>query len=204
MSYIEHVFYGLVMAYIGLISPGMLNMTALKIRIHSNKIESVKFALGASLVVFFQAGIALFFADYFASNPQILENLKIAAVFVFFSLGLFFYLLSRKKMEIKTADKKHNYFLRGMGMSSLNMLAIPFYLGVSIYLVALGKITIAQPYIILFVFGTVIGSFLLFYTYIVFAKVIIKRISFIATNINIILSALFIILGILTLIKLLP
>jgi len=204
MSYIVHVFYGLVMAYVGLISPGMLNMTALKIRIHSNKTESVKFAFGASLVVFFQAGIALFFADYFASNPQVIENLKIAAVFVFFSLGLFFYLLSRKKMEIKATDKKRNYFLRGMGMSSLNMLAIPFYLGVSIYLVSLGKITIAQPYIFLFVLGTVIGSFLLFYTYIVFAKIIIKRISFIATNINIVLSMLFIILGILTLIKLLP
>ena len=203
MSYIEHVFYGLVMAYIGLISPGMLNMTALKIRIHSNKIESVKFALGASLVVFFQAGIALFFADYFASNPQILENLKIAAVFVFFSLGLFFYLLSRKKMEIKASDKNRNYFLRGMGMSSLNMLAIPFYLGVSIYLVSLGKITIAQPYIILFVFGTVIGSFLLFYTYILLAKFIIERAAFIAQNINYILSGLFFLLGIFTLIKIL-
>ena len=83
------------------------------------------------------------------------------------------------------------------------MLAIPFYLGVSIYLVSLDKIIIAQPYIILFVLGTVIGSFLLFYTYIIFAKVIIKRISFIASNINIVLSVLFIILGILTLIKLL-
>ena len=118
MNYIVHVFYGLVMAYIGLISPGMLNMTALKIRIHSNKIESVKFALGASLVVFFQAGIALFFADYFASNPKVIENLKIAAVFVFFSLALFFFFLSRKKMEVKATDKNRNYFLRGMGMSS--------------------------------------------------------------------------------------
>jgi len=203
MSYIVHVFYGVIMAYVGLISPGMLNMTALKIRIHSNKRDSVKFAFGASLVVFIQAGIALFFADYFSSNPKVIENLKITAVFVFFSLALFFYLLSRKKMKVKDTDKNHNYFLRGVGMSSLNMLAIPFYLGVSIYLVSLDKIIIAQPFIVLFVLGTVIGSFLLFYTYIVFAKIIIKRISFIATNINIVLSMLFFILGILTLIKLL-
>ena len=65
MSYIVHVLYGLIMAYFGLISPGMLNMTALKIRINTGKVESLKFALGASIVVFFQAGIALFFADYF-------------------------------------------------------------------------------------------------------------------------------------------
>jgi len=55
MSYIVHVFYGVVMAYFGLISPGMLNMTALKIRINVGKIESLKFSLGACIIVFFQA-----------------------------------------------------------------------------------------------------------------------------------------------------
>ncbi|MEX0582490.1 MAG: hypothetical protein WD185_02375, partial [Sneathiella sp.] len=57
-------------------------------------------------------------------------------------------------------------------------------------------IIIEQPYIILFISGASIGSFLLFYTYLFFAKIISKRISFIATNINIILSLLFLLLGI--------
>lgn len=204
MSYILHVLYGVVMAYFGLISPGMLNMTALKIRINSGKKESIKFALGASTIVFFQAGIALFFADYFAKNPKIIEILKIAGVFVFFALAIFFFILSRKKINAKTATTSKNYFIRGVAMSSVNMLAIPFYLGLSIYLVSVDRIIIVQPYIFLFVIGAAIGSFLLFYTYIYFAKIIVKKVSFIATNINIILSILFLGLGILTLIKLLP
>ena len=203
MSYIEHVFYGLIMAYFGLISPGMLNMTALKIRLNNSKIESVKFAIGASLVVFFQAGVALFFADYFVKNPKIIEILKIVGVFVFLALAVFFYFLSRKKIKTKDDESNKNYFTRGLAMSALNMLAIPFYLGVSLFLVSESKIVTIQPYILLFVIGAVIGSFLLFYTYILLAKIIIKKISFIATNINIILSLLFLILGILTLIKLL-
>ena len=203
MSYIEHVFYGLIMAYFGLISPGMLNMTALKIRIDNSKIESVKFAIGASLVVFFQAGIALFFADYFVKNPKIIEILKIVGVFVFLALAVFFYFLSRKKIKTKDDESNKNYFTRGFAMSALNMLAIPFYLGVSLFLVSESKIFTIQPYILLFVTGAVLGSFLLFYTYILLAKIIIKKISYIATNINIILSLLFLILGILTLIKLL-
>ena len=73
MSYIVHILYGVIMAYFGLISPGMLNMTALQIRINVGKIESLKFAFGASIIVFFQAGIALFFADYFAKNLKIIE-----------------------------------------------------------------------------------------------------------------------------------
>ena len=203
MGYIIHVFYGVVMAYFGLISPGMLNMTALKIRINVGKIESLKFSLGASIIVFFQAGIALFFADYFTKNPQIIEILKIAGVFVFFALAVFFFLLSRKKITTTNDSENKNYFMRGLIMSSVNMLAIPFYLGVSIYLVSVNKIIIIQPYIFLFVIGAVIGSFLIFYTYIVLAKIIIKKLTFIATNINIILSILFFLLGILTLIKLL-
>ena len=191
------------MAYFGLISPGMLNMTALQIRINVGKIESLKFAFGASIIVFFQAGIALFFADYFAKNLKIIEILKILGVFVFFALAIFFFFLSRKKMKTNSKSTNQNYFVRGLVMSSVNMLAIPFYLGLSIYLVSVNKIVMQQPYIFLFVISASIGSFLLFYTYIFFAKIIIKKISFIATNINIILSILFIILGIFTLIKLL-
>ena len=203
MSYFTHVLYGVVMAYVGLISPGMLNMTALKTRIDVGKAESLKFALGASIIVFFQAGIALYFADYFAKNPRVIEFLKTAGVFVFFALAVFFFLLSRKKMAANSKSGKGNYFLKGIMMSSVNMLAIPFYLGLSIYLVSINKIIIEQPYIFLFIIGAAIGSFSLFYTYVIFAKIIIKKVSFIATNINIILSILFLGLGILTLIRLL-
>lgn len=202
MTYFLHVFYGIAMAYVGLISPGMLNMTVLKTRLNVGKIESVKFALGAAVIIFFQAGIALFFAEFLIENPKVIAFLKMAGVFVFFILAIFFFMLSRKKMEAKRKISKGNYFFKGMAMSSVNMLAIPFYLGISIYLGSINKIIIEQPYIFLFILGAAIGSFLLFYTYIFFAKVISNKISFIATNINIILSLLFLSLGIYTLIKL--
>jgi hypothetical protein len=191
------------MAYFGLISPGMLNMTALKIRINTGKFESIKFAVGASVVVFIQAGIALYFADYFLKNPAIINTLKVSAIFVFIILSVFFFMLSRKKLNPKVTNAKGNFFLKGIGMSAINMLAIPFYLGLSIYLTSIDKLIIAQPYILLFVFGAGLGSFLIFYTYILFANIIIKKVSFIARNINLLLSSLFLVLAIFTLIKIL-
>jgi threonine/homoserine/homoserine lactone efflux protein len=202
MIYFLHIFYGVLMTYFGLISPGMLNMTALKIRLSNGKSESIKFALGASVIVFLQAGIALFFADFFVKNPKVIEILKTAGAFVFLLLSLVFFLLSRKKMGAGTSNTKGNYFLKGIGMSSINMLAIPFYLGISIFLASENKISIEQPFIMLFVFGAALGSYLLFYTYIRFADYINKKIGFIAKNINLILSILFLILGIVTMIKL--
>ena len=132
MEFIQHVFYGLIMSYLGLISPGMLNMTTLKIRLNNGRNESLKFAVGASLVVFIQAGIALFFADVFVKNPTIIETLKIIAVIVLFALSLFFFWLSRKKFKSNTTNGSGKFFIKGILMSSINMLAIPFYLGVPV------------------------------------------------------------------------
>ena len=201
MDIVAHIFYGSFMAYFGLISPGMLNMTALKIRISIGKTQSIQFAAGAALIVFFQAGIALFFADVLVQNPSIIETLKIIGIIVFFLLSFFFYKLSKKKTKTQQSVKASNYFLKGVGLSSINMLAIPFYLGVSIFLASKEKITIQMPNIIYFIIGAALGSFLLFMSYIKFADIIVKRISFIAKNINIILSLLFFALGIFTFFK---
>lgn len=201
MNYIIYFFYGVLMAYFGLISPGMLNMTSLKIRMMVGITESFKFAAGAALIVLFQSGIAVLFADYFVENPQIIKFLKMTGVFVFTILAVFFFNLSRKELKLATTNKRGNYFLRGMGMSLINMLAIPFYLGMSIYLASINKIDIDKPAILLFVTGASVGSFLLFLTYILFAKYIGNKVSFIAKNINIILSLLFVFLAIITFFK---
>lgn len=185
-----------------MISPGMLNMTALKFRIENGTIESFKFALGASIIIFLQAGIALFFADYFVKNPEIIENLKIAGIFIFFILSVFFYSLSKKRINPKTSSTKGNFFLKGIIMSALNMLSIPFYLAISIFLANKEHIVIRQPYIMFFIFGVFLGALLLFYTYVHFAKLITQKVSFIAKNINLILSGLFMVLGIMTLVRL--
>lgn len=203
MTYFLHVFYGVLLAYFAMISPGMLNMTALKVRIDAGKLESFKFSLGAAIIIFLQAGIALFFADYFVKNPDIIEYLKMAGVVVFFGLAIFFYSLSKKKIKPETKSGKGNFFFKGVFMSFLNMLSIPFYLAITIYLASENKIIIEQPYIMLFVFGVFLGALLLFYTYIYFADFITTKVSFIAKNINLILSGLFVVLGIMTLVRLL-
>ena len=201
MIYLQHILFGILMAYVGLISPGMLNMTALKIRLQGSKKESLLFSFGASVIVFFQAGIALYFADYLLKNAEVIEYLKIAGVVVFFILSILFYKMARKKVNSDKLNTSTNNFIKGVGMSVINMLAIPFYLGTSIFLASEGQITIEHPYILFFILGATAGSFLLFFTYVALAKIIEKRISFIARNINFILSALFLLLGILALYK---
>lgn len=203
MTYFTHIIFGILIAYLAMLPPGMLNMTALKIRIDFDRSGSVKFSIAAAIVVLFQAGIALFFADYFSQNPKIISVLEQTGVFVLFALAIFFYILSRKKIKPEAKSGRGNFFMKGLIMSMLNMLSIPFYLAISIFMVSKGYLIIEQPYMSLFVLGTFIGALLLFFTYIYFAKLIMSKVSFIARNINLILSSVFVVLGLITLIRLL-
>ncbi len=202
MDYIIHILLGILATFIGLLAPGMLNMTAVQITVEKSQKESRLFSMGAASIILVQASIALFFANYLSQNPSVIESLEIGGIFVFFALAIFFFLKTRTKLNIKKKKgKEENYFVRGVLMSSMNMLAIPFYLGISTFLGAEGYLKMESSYISAFVFGAMFGAYLLFFTYIAFANVIIKRANFIAQNINYILSFLFLALGIWTWMK---
>lgn len=201
MQYLMHIALGYVMAFLSLTPPGMLNMTSVRTALEKGPRSGMWFALGAAMVVIPQAFIALVFARYFAEHPEVVERLNYAGLAVLFLLSVVFFFQARKKFKGEGSRKKGKSFVVGALMSSMNMLAIPFYLVLSSVLENRGLLITEQPYINLFVTGVFLGAFSLFMVYVKFAAVIQKRAQFIARNINYILSALFLVLGILTLIK---
>ncbi len=198
MNYFLPIIGGFLAAFIGLVAPSMLNMTAAKTSIDKGRSEGIKFAMGAASVVIVQAFIAVTFSKYLVAHPEIITKLKTVAIFVLLALAVSFFMQARKKFKAEGKDKKGNSFVIGMGMSSLNMLAIPFHLVASTFLESKGWLEIVQPYTSLYVLGAVFGTFTLFATYAIFAEVIAEKASFIAKNINYILSGLFVILAIAT------
>ncbi|HHB78300.1 MAG TPA: hypothetical protein ENK85_03580 [Saprospiraceae bacterium] len=201
MDYILPLIVGFLAAFIGLLAPSMLNMTAARTSIEKGKAAGIQFAAGAASVVFIQAFIAVTFAKYLVAHPEVITQLKTAAIFVLLALSVFFFMQARKKFKAEGKQKKGSSYLTGLGMSSLNMLAIPFYLAMATLAESKGWMEIVQPYSTIYVVGAVLGAFSLFATYASFAEVIAKRAAFIAKNINYILSALFIILAISTAIQ---
>ena len=201
MPYLTHIVLGFVMAYLSLLPPGMLNMTAVRTALEKGRNSGKWFSFGAALVVIPQAFVALVFAKYFAQHPEIVERLNFAGVIVLFALAIVFFVQARKKFKGEVKKRSGKSFIVGMLMSTMNMLAIPFYLVLSSVLENRGVLETEQPFINLFVTGVFLGAFSLFMTYVRFADLIQKRAQFIARNINYILSALFLILGILTFFK---
>ena len=203
MNYFVHILLGYAMAFVGVLPPGMLNMTAMKTGISVNKKAGLLFGLGAALIVVPQSFIALYFAGFFARHPEVIENLSIAGVVVLFLLGFFFLWQARRKTTRESKVKRGNYLLIGMVMSSLNMLAIPYYLVYSTILEGKGYLILDKWHIVFFVIGAFLGAFSIFALYVLLSGILVSRVRFIAKNINYILGFLFLTLGILLLIDLL-
>lgn len=202
MDYFNPFLVGFLSAFLGLLAPSMLNMTAARFSIEKGRMAGLQFAAGAGTIVFVQSGIALIFAKYLLANPLVLTKLKILAIFVLLALSIFFFMQARKqnKLEVKK-NRKGNHFVIGLTMSALNMLSIPFFLAMSTFASQKGWMQVKQPFTVFFALGAALGSFSLFALYAQFAIIISKRVNFIARNINYILSVLFIILAIITAIQ---
>lgn len=201
MEFVVTFFLAILVAFVGFMPPGMINMTALKRSLEQSRKEATLFVLGAVSVILIQSFIAITFAKYLAQNPQIVENLTYAGIVVFLGLAFHFFRQARAKVNMKEKKDKRSSYIAGMSMSAMNMLAIPFFLGYGTMMEAAGWLKTHTPHNFVFAFGAVAGAFLLFFTYILFAAFIQRRIQFVARNINYILSGLFFILAITTIIK---
>lgn len=198
MAFLNTFLLAILVAFIGFMPPGMLNMTSLKMSLENSRKEAVKFVAGAVTIILIQAFLAITFAKYLARNPQIIEYLSYAAIVVFLGLAFLFYRQATQKVKVQVKEQKRSSYLAGMAMSAMNMLAIPFFLGYSTLLEAKGWMEVNPPHNYVFALGAVFGAFLLFFIYVLFAEYIQKRVHFIAKNINYILSLLFLVLAILT------
>ena len=164
---------GFFIACLAVIPPGLINMTAAKISLQEGKNEAISFAIGASVIIFFQTFIAVLFARFISNHQEIVSTLQEIGIFVFSLLSFYFFWIAKKPKKIKTDSRvkgKSNRFFLGMLLSSLNLLPIPFYVFASMTLAASGYFSFDKIPVAEFVIGVMIGSFTVFYIYIVAFK----------------------------------
>ena len=195
---------GFISSYVGSISPSMLNITATKISIEKNKKTAIQFAIGVSVIVIFQTFFALLFLKVIHENPIILESIETAAIVVFSFLSIFFFRKARQEQqEISSEKSKRSGFITGMGLSIINMFSIPFYCGVGAVFNMHGWLELDTISVVSFTLGAVLGTYLILYSYILFAEKIKSKIARFSKYFNYILSAITGIVAVISLIKML-
>jgi len=183
---------GFFIAAVGIVAPGMLNMTIAKLSVSEDRKQALLFAFGAVLVVLIQCFVGVYFAKVLDANPNISENLKKFGTVIFILLTVFFIYngFRAKKPKLEVAIKsKSNRFIYGITLSSLNMFAIPYYAFVSLTLASKDVFQFILPNILIFSFAAALGTFFIFYLYAILFKKVEDKVTFITNNINFLIAA---------------
>jgi len=164
-------FLGLFIALIGVIPPGLLNMTAARISLKEGPGRGITFSSGVCLVVFIQTYVAAIFARYLSNRPDVVEILQRVAFVIFVLITIYFLVIARSQKETKVkADvrSKRSRFFHGMFLSALNVFPIPYQAYMTITMASFGWMNFERTSIITYVTGAAMGTFVMLYFYIFF------------------------------------
>jgi threonine/homoserine/homoserine lactone efflux protein len=126
-------------SFIGSIPPGTLNLSVLQLGL-ANKMRSAwLFSVAAALVEYPYGWIAVRFEKIIAHSPFIVSHFELIGALTMIALGalqLFSLFLSKKAKPIEAASSRDYGFAKGLVLSLLNPLAIPYWIGITAYLVS--------------------------------------------------------------------
>jgi len=164
-------FLGLIITFVGVIPPGLLNMTAAKISLKEGSPRGILFSIGVCVIVCFQTYLAAIFAKYLSNHPEVVDILQRVALVIFILITIYYLLLARKqpKPDVEAnVRSKHRRFFQGMLLSALNVFPIPYQAYMTITLASFGWLTFETYSIISYVAGAASGTFVMLYIYIFF------------------------------------
>ncbi|OIQ30031.1 MAG: lysine transporter LysE [Bacteroidetes bacterium MedPE-SWsnd-G2] len=199
-------FIGLVIGMIGVIPPGLLNMTAAKISLKDGYNRGVIFSVGVCVVVIAQTYIAMVLGEYLTLHPGVVEILQRVALVLFVLITIYFLVIANKNETPKINPKIssiHSRFFQGMFMSALNMFPIPFHAYMTVTLSSWGWLNFEPSSIASYVAGVASGTFAMLYVYIFFFDKIKGKALTSQKNMNLIIGGITGVISLITFINIL-
>lgn len=164
-------FLGLFIALVGVIPPGLLNMTAAKISLKEGYSRGIMFSIGVCIIVCVQTYIAAIFAKYLSNHPEVIEILQRVALVIFVLITIYFLVIAQRRPQplIEPVSRsKHSRFFQGILLSALNVFPIPYQAYMTITLASVSWLTFETTYIVTYMAGAAMGTFVMLYVYIFF------------------------------------
>ena len=165
-------FVSLIISFLGVIPPGMLNMSAAKISLKEGHNRSFMFSIGVCIIVALQTYVATLFAKYLNQNTDVTDILKRVALVIFILISIYFFVTAKTKSKAIDVDyeikSKKSRFFQGIFLSSLNIFPIPYQAYVLTSLLSVQWIDMQRTSIGSYVAGASMGTFIALYIYILF------------------------------------
>ncbi len=186
---------------VGVIPPGLVNMTVARTCLERGKKNGILVAVGASIVVLCQALVAILLAKYIFFNPFVKNILLRTGAVIFLLMAIYFFVKAKqRRTRIKVyrqADTRS--FFKGVMMSAINVLPIPYFCAIAAAMSVSGKIEYDTLRIIVFIIAAGTGTFVTLYFYVFSFLKIEKKTTSITKYSNYFMGILMLILVIITL-----
>jgi len=193
-------------AFIGVVPPGLVNMTVAKTCVEKGKKNGLYVAVGAGIIILIQAFIAVLLAKYIFDHPFVRRMLLRAGLVVFCILAVYFFIQAKHKKGIKHNRQKANAnsIFKGMLIAALNIFPIPYFVAIAGAMnIGGGGIEYDWSLIISFASAACLGSFTSLYLYVILFDKIEKKAESFAKYSNYFMAALMLVLIVVALIRIL-
>jgi len=158
MLYLQVFVIGFIASFVGSIPPGTLNLCVLQLGLEQKVKTALRFSLAVAIIEYPYAWIAVVFEDLITSTPAVTQNFQLLTAVVMLLIGLLT-LWSANQPTSFASKFSHSGFRRGIVLSILNPMAIPYWIGVTAYFKAQGWISLQDTGLLhAYVFGTSAGA----------------------------------------------
>ncbi|RMG85251.1 MAG: hypothetical protein D6714_06260 [Bacteroidetes bacterium] len=199
MDFVLYFFLGFTLSFIGSMPLGIINMTVAQTSIRQGLKMGILVSAGAAFVELIQAFVALKFTWLFVENPSVESALNLIALLIFWGLGIYYIFLA-KNATPHTAETERpsrmRGFLKGMAVSSVNVLVIPYWIFYGSYLTSNGWLKTENNCVLTFAVGVMVGAFALFVLYARMGQLITTRADKMTRFVNKFIGVIFIGFGI--------
>lgn len=203
MSIVTNFAIGFLAALVGVVPPGLLNMSAAKISMKQGRKVALLFSLGVTLTVCLQTYVALLFARYLEKHDEIVSLLQNVGLGIFICLTIYFLFIAKdtRRDHSKVINRsKTNRFFYGMFLAGLNLLPLPYWVYLSVTFSSFGWFTFEQPGLTAAVIASGAGTFAMLSIYAQFFRKRQDRFLF-KINMNYIIGLITAVISVITLVK---
>lgn len=160
MIYLQAFFAGFVFSFMGSVPPGTLNLCVLQLGLERKVWAALRFALAVSIVEYPYTWIGVQFESWITASPKITKSFQLITALVMIILGVLNLISTQKPGIVKRFNDSG--FRRGLVLSILNPMAIPFWIVVTAYLKSQGWLDISSTgKLHLYILGTSAGAMFL-------------------------------------------
>lgn len=208
MTEVLAFFSALIFSFVGVLPPGLVNMSVADIAVNKSIKQANHFIKGALIIVGLQSLFGFYLATFLDNHPTVMQHLKLVGCILFSILTLFFTskgiqsLMQQSKAETKIKSSKLPPFYYGIVLSIFNVFPIPYYAFLSLFFSGFIDSFFSITSGLFFVLGVILGSAFVFLLYkFIFVKFQ-NKIPFFINNINFIIAIISAIITLFTILDL--